>query len=65
MKRSSRRALERLANDFRESDRVGPRRAADFDTLRTRDLDAAAADAHGYVDDVLRACAREGIIALD
>jgi len=33
--------------------------------LRTRDLDAAAADAHGYVDDVLCACAREGIIALD
>lgn len=60
-----RRALERLANDFRDPDRVGPRRAAEFDTLRTADFDAAAADAHGYVDDLLRACAQEELIARD
>lgn len=58
-----REALERLAPDFRDPDHVGPRRAAEFDTLRAADLDAAAADAHGYVDDVLRACARDGLIS--
>lgn len=26
------------------------------------DVDAAAADAHSYVDDLMRACAREGLV---
>lgn len=60
-----RRALQGLANDFRAPDRVGPQRAAEFDTLRAADLDVAAADAQGYVDDLLRACARESLIARD
>lgn len=60
-----RRAFERLVSDFRDPDRVGPLRAAEFDTLRASDLDAAAADAHGFVDDLLRACAREGLTARD
>jgi hypothetical protein len=49
------RALESLASDFAEPDSLGPRRAAQFES--TGDLDpAATADAHGYVDDLLRAC---------
>ncbi len=56
-----RKALGHLANDFRDPDHVGPQRAAAFDTLRSEDVDAAAADAHGYVDDLLRACRRLGL----
>ncbi len=56
-----RKALAGLADDFRDPDHVGPQRAAAFDTLRLDDLDAAAADAHGYVDDLLRACRRAGL----
>jgi len=33
--------------------------------LRAADLDAAAADAQGFVDDLLRAVAREGLTARD
>lgn len=54
-------ALGHLAADFRDPDHVGPRRAASFDTVRLGDVDEAAADAHGYVDDLLRACARVGL----
>lgn len=54
-------ALAQLANDFRDPAHVGPQRAAEFDTLRADDLDDAAADAHGHVDDLLRACTRQGI----
>ncbi|MBF6618960.1 MAG: nucleotidyl transferase AbiEii/AbiGii toxin family protein [Patulibacter sp.] len=56
-----RKALQCLANDFPDPSHVGPLRAAEFDTLRAEDLDAAAADAHGYVDDLLRACDRRGL----
>lgn len=54
-------ALERLASDFRDAGHVGPQRAAAFDTLSIDDVDAAAADAHGHVDDLLRACRRQGL----
>jgi Nucleotidyl transferase AbiEii toxin, Type IV TA system len=53
-------ALGKLANDFATPDHHGPRRAAAFQGGGREELDEAAADAHGYVDDLLRACrARE------
>ena len=48
-------AVAFLARDFESPGHVGPRRAADFDYVDGGDLDAAAADAHGYVDDMLKA----------
>lgn len=48
-------ALWRLRDDFETPDALGPRRAAEFEAGIGDDLDAAAADAHGYVDDLLRA----------
>lgn len=56
-------ALDALAKSFRGPDDVGPSRAASFITPAPADeeeLDAAAADAHGYVADVLDACRRNG-----
>jgi hypothetical protein len=47
--------LQKLTRDFATPDSLGPRRAAAFEGLIGEDLDAAAADAHGYVDDLLRA----------
>jgi Nucleotidyl transferase AbiEii toxin, Type IV TA system len=56
------RALKALASDFAEPDSLGPRRAAQFESIG--DLDpAATADAHGYVDDLLRACHERGLPA--
>ena len=52
------RALDALANDFATTGSLGPRRAALFEGDSADDLDAAAADAHGYVDDLLRASRR-------
>jgi predicted nucleotidyltransferase len=49
-------ALGLLVNDFADHDSLGPRRAAAFEGDSGDDLDAAAADAHGYADDLLRAC---------
>jgi len=49
-------ALSRLANDFMSIDSIGPRRAAAFEGGTGDDLDAPAADAQGYVADLLRAC---------
>lgn len=54
------RALKSLASDFAEPDSLGPRRTAQFES--TEDIDpAATADAHGYVDDLLRACRERGL----
>lgn len=53
------RALQALRRDFDAPDRLGPVRAAEFSVARPaeiEELDDAAADAHGYVDDLLRAC---------
>lgn len=47
------RAIELLARDFATLDHTGPRRAAEFEHLETEDRDNAAADAHGFVDDLL------------
>jgi hypothetical protein len=48
-------AIAFLARDFDTPEHLGPRRAADFDYVEGDDLDAAAADAHGYVDDLIKA----------
>ena len=48
-------AVAFLARDFETPTHIGPRRAAAFDYIDGDDLDAAAADAHGYVDDLLDA----------
>jgi hypothetical protein len=48
-------ALGLLARDFARPDSLGPRRAAAFETIDPGDLDNAAADAHGQVDDLLTA----------
>lgn len=48
-------AIQVLERDFAAADSIGPRRAAEFEHLDATDQDAAAADAHGYVDDLLRA----------
>jgi predicted nucleotidyltransferase len=51
-----RRALGLLANDFADPQGHGPRRAAEFEGDSGPESDAATADAHGYVDDLLQAC---------
>lgn len=48
-------AIELLARDFATAGHTGPRRAAEFEHLDADDQDDAAADAHGYVDDLLAA----------
>lgn len=54
-------ALSALSNDFASPHSIGPRRAAEFDGLPGDDLEAAAADAYGFVDDLLRSCAQRGL----
>lgn len=49
------RALNLLARDFDAPDALGPRRAADFMLADPVQRDDDAADAHGFVDDFLRA----------
>jgi len=49
-----------LARDFATTDHTGPRRAAEFEHLDDADRDNAAADAHGYVDDLLTAYRSSG-----
>jgi hypothetical protein len=55
------RALALLARDFDAPDGLGPGRAADFVLADETDRDADAADAHGFVNDLLRAAARRGL----
>lgn len=49
------RALQLLARDFDGPDGLAPGRAADFVLVDPEQRDGDAADAHGYVDDLLRA----------
>jgi hypothetical protein len=49
------RVVELLIRDFATIDHTGPRRAAEFEHLDAADRDNAAADAQGYVDDMLTA----------
>ena len=55
-------ALDRLARDFAEPETIGPRRAAQFEGNVGKDLDAVATDAHGYVDDLLKASRERGLL---
>lgn len=48
-------AITFLARDFETPEHLGPRRAADFDHVDGDDLEADAADAHGYVADMIKA----------
>lgn len=53
--------LRELANNFAAPESIGPLRAAAFEGSQGDDLAAAAADAHGYADDLLRACRERGL----
>jgi hypothetical protein len=59
------RALGLLNRDFDTPDNIGPYRAAAFTVATDDELEDAAADAHGFVDDLLRATARLGLRPLD
>ena len=59
------RALELLARDFETPETLGPRRAATFVIVEDAELEEAAADAHGFVDDLLRAAAALGLGPID
>lgn len=54
-------ALGSLARDFRAPENHGPQRAAAFVGEEGENQEAAAADAHGYVDDFLKACEKQGL----
>lgn len=59
------RALHLLARDFDGPDGLGPTRAAGFaiaEPAAPRELDDAAADAQGYVDDLLRVTRDLGLV---
>lgn len=49
-------ALTILARDFDAPDGLGPQRAAEFSIADESEHDDTAADAHGFVDDLLRSC---------
>ncbi len=55
------RALGLLKRDFDTPESLGPRRAAAFTVGDDAELENAAADAHGFVDDMLRELARLGL----
>jgi hypothetical protein len=59
------RALGLLNRDFNTPDDIGPHRAAAFAITADAELDDDAADAHGFVDDLLRATARLGLRQID
>lgn len=54
-------ALELLVRDFGSPDFIGPLRAAEFEGAIGTAREEAAADAHGYVDDLLTACRERGL----
>ena len=54
-------ALDHLARDFADPETLGPKRVAEFEGEAGDDPDAIAADAHGYVDDLLKACTQSGL----
>jgi hypothetical protein len=56
------RALLLLANDFAQPASIGPLRAASFEDQGNEDRQNRAADAHGYVDDLMRACNANGLL---
>jgi hypothetical protein len=54
-----------LNRDFNTPEDIGPRRAATFTITADAELDDDAADAHGFVDDLLRAAVRLGLRQID
>lgn len=58
-------ALTLLARDFNAPDVIGPLRVAEFEGAIGAERDEVAADAHGYVDDLLRACRERGLPPVD
>jgi len=56
-------ALALLQRDFADADGIGPRRAAEFDTVDPDELDSVTADSHGYIDDLLSACRARKLIS--
>jgi hypothetical protein len=54
-------ALAVLSRDFQDPEGLGPQRAATFDSIDPSDVEGAAADAHGHVDDLLTACRSNGL----
>jgi Nucleotidyl transferase AbiEii toxin, Type IV TA system len=57
------RAIGLLARDFDTPDDIGPLRAAGFIAADNAELGNAAADAHGYVNDLVRAAVKLGLSA--
>lgn len=55
-------ALELLARDFDGVESIGPQRAARFTIADETEFDDQAADAQGYVDDLLSACRERGLL---
>lgn len=55
-------ALELLARDFDDLESIGPQRAARFASADELELDDLAADARGYVDDLLKSCREHGLL---
>jgi hypothetical protein len=55
-------AFTKLASNFESPESHGSLRAAEFDGEPGGDLDAGAADAHGYVDDLMRHCRSRGYL---
>jgi hypothetical protein len=55
-------ALELLARDFDDVESIGPQRAARFVGTDVAELDDLAADARGYIDDLLKACRRRSLL---
>lgn len=56
-------ALTILERDFRTPEMVGSLRVAEFEEVAAAARDEVAADASGYVDDLLRVCRTEGLTA--
>jgi hypothetical protein len=54
-------ALEVLVRDFESPEHIGPQRVAEFEGAAGPELDEVAADAHGYVDDLLHDCSARGL----
>lgn len=55
-------ALALLARDFDGIESIGPQRAAQFAIADPAETDELAADARGYVDDLLAACRERGLL---
>ncbi len=58
----TRKALDHLARDFLTIESIGPQRAGAFAGGMGNELYVLAADAHGYVDDLVRACRDRGVM---